>query len=70
MPTYLVASYVAISRMHDNRHFASDVAFGAADGIIIGRSVTWHGRNYYGRPTTVVPMVVPGGAGIMVSLTR
>lgn len=65
VPTYAVASYVAISRMHDNRHFASDVAFGAADGIIIGRSVTWHGRNFYGRP-----LVVPGGGGMMVSITR
>lgn len=65
VPTYFVASYVAISRMVENRHFASDVAFGAADGIIIGRSVTWHGRNFYGRP-----IVVPGGGGVMVSLTR
>jgi hypothetical protein len=62
VPTYAVASYVAISRMHDNRHFASDVAFGTATGIIIGRSVTWHGRNFYGRP-----LVVPGGGGVMLS---
>ena len=26
IPTYLVASYVALSRLHDNRHVASDVA--------------------------------------------
>lgn len=51
IPTYLVASYVAMSRLHDNRHFASDVAFGAATGIVIGRSVTWHGRNFYGYPS-------------------
>jgi membrane-associated phospholipid phosphatase len=50
VPTYLVASYVAMSRLHDNRHFASDVVAGAAEGIIIGRSVTWHGRNFYGTP--------------------
>lgn len=63
VPTYLVATYVAMSRLHDNRHFASDVVFGATDGVIIGRSVTWHGRNFYAMPT-----VVPGGAGFMVSL--
>jgi membrane-associated phospholipid phosphatase len=63
VPTYLVASYVAMSRLHDSRHWASDVMFGAADGIIIGRSVTWHGRNYYASP-----MLVPKGAGVMVSL--
>ncbi len=65
VPTYAIASYVAISRLHDQRHFASDVAFGAATGIIIGRSVTWHGRNFYGQP-----VVVPGGAGLMVSVVH
>jgi len=63
IPTYLAASYVAISRLHDNRHYASDVVMGAASGIIIGRSVTWHGRNFYASP-----MFVPGGVGVMASL--
>ena len=62
LPTYLVASYVAMSRLHDNRHFASDVVFGAATGIVIGRSVTWHGRNFYASP-----MLLPDGAGIMIA---
>jgi membrane-associated phospholipid phosphatase len=62
IPTYLVASYVAMSRLHDNRHYASDVIFGAATGIMIGRSVTWHGRNFYASP-----MLVPGGGGIMIA---
>ena len=60
IPTYLVATYVAMSRLHDNRHFASDVVMGAATGIIIGRSVTWHGRNFYGSPE-----LVPGGAALL-----
>ena len=63
VPTYTVATYVAISRLRDQRHFASDVAFGAAEGIIVGRSVTWHGRNFYASP-----MLLPKGAGVMVSL--
>lgn len=63
VPTYTVASYVAISRMHDERHYASDVAFGAALGIVIGRSVTWHGRNFYASP-----MLLPKGAGVMVNV--
>ena len=58
----LIATYIAMS-VQDNRHFASDVVFGATDGIIIGRSVTWHGRNFY-----AMPMVVPHGVGVMVSL--
>jgi hypothetical protein len=63
VPTYTVATYVAISRLRDQRHFSSDVAFGAAEGIIVGRSVTWHGRNFYASP-----MLLPKGAGVMVSL--
>jgi hypothetical protein len=61
VPTYLVASYVAMSRLYDNRHWASDVVFGAATGIIIGRSVTWHGRHFYASPT-----LLPRGIGIAV----
>src|SRR5262245_16680659 len=63
IPTYLVASYVAMSRLHENVHFASDVVFGATVGIIVGRSVTWHGRNFYASP-----MLIPKGGGIIVSV--
>jgi membrane-associated phospholipid phosphatase len=56
IPTYLIASYVATSRLHDNNHYASDIIAGAAAGIIIGRSVTYHGRNFWGGP-----VFVPGG---------
>jgi len=59
VPTYTIASYVAISRMHDNRHYLSDVVFGATTGVIIGRSVTWHGRNNY----PIVPAVGPNYLG-------
>ncbi len=63
IPTYLIASYVAMSRLHDNVHKASDVVFGATVGIIVGRTVTWHGRNFYASP-----MLVPKGGGIMVNI--
>jgi membrane-associated phospholipid phosphatase len=62
IPTYLVASYVAMSRLHDNRHYASDVVMGAATGIIVGRSVTYHGRNFWG----AAPAIVPGGMALMI----
>ena len=65
IPTYLIASYVAMSRLHDNNHYASDVVAGAATGIIIGRSVTYHGRNFWGGP-----MFVPGGAGVQLVLAQ
>ena len=62
VPTYLIASYVAISRLHDNRHYLSDVVFGAATGIIVGRSVTWHGRNNY----PIMPVVGPDLVGVAI----
>jgi len=65
IPTYAVASYVAMSRLHDNRHFASDVVFGAALGVVVGRSVTWHGRNFYASP-----MLLPDGGGIQLAMIR
>lgn len=67
IPTYLIATYVAMSRLHDNVHFASDVAFGAGLGILIGRSVTWHGRNFWGYNMSITPTVVPGGGGVAVA---
>ena len=63
VPTYLGASYVAMSRLVDDRHWASDVVAGATEGIIVGRSVTWHGRNFYASP-----MLVPKGGGIMINV--
>jgi membrane-associated phospholipid phosphatase len=58
---YAAATYVAASRLHDNRHYLSDVAFGAAVGTIAGRTVTQHGRNMW----TVLPVNEPGGVGIL-----
>ena len=65
IPTYAVASYVAMSRLHDNRHYASDVIFGAALGVVIGRSVTWHGRNFYASP-----MLLHDGGGLQLALAN
>jgi PAP2 superfamily len=63
VPAYVFASYVASSRLHENRHFASDVVFGAAVGTIAGRTVTRHGRNKF--EFSVVP--APSGMGIHAS---
>jgi len=62
-PAYIVASYVAASRLHENRHFASDVIFGAAIGTVCGRTTTRHGRTHW----AMAPMYLPGGAGVMVA---
>jgi hypothetical protein len=65
----VVASLRIIPRHRPSTHArtrpvqdASDVVFGAFDGIIIGRSVTWHGRHFF----SMTPTVVPGGGGAMV----
>ncbi len=64
-PTLLAAAYVATSRLHDNRHFASDVLFGSAIGMATGWTVVGrHGRNEY----TLMPMPVRGG--FVLALTR
>jgi hypothetical protein len=61
VPAYALASYVCASRIRAKRHYFSDVAFGAALGIVAGRSVTV-GRGD-GR-FTVAPMAAPGGGGV------
>jgi PAP2 superfamily len=61
VPTYAVASYVAISRLQENRHFLSDVIFGAALGVAAGRTTTRHGRGDW----TMIPEVSPHAAGIL-----
>jgi membrane-associated phospholipid phosphatase len=62
---YAVATYVATSRLHDNRHYLSDVVFGAAVGSIAGRTVTAHGRDTW----TLTPVAVPGGVALAATRT-
>jgi len=61
VPAYAFATYVAMSRLHDNVHFVSDVAFGSAVGIIAGRTVTRYGH----RPFPVAVTAVPGGFAVV-----
>ena len=53
-----VASYVAASRVQMKRHYLSDVTFGAALGIVAGRTVPIG----HGRRLLVTPMATPSGA--------
>jgi hypothetical protein len=62
---YAVAAYVATSRLHDNRHYLSDVVFGAAVGTISGRTITQHGPQNW----ALVAVPAPGG-GVALALTR
>lgn len=64
-PMFLIASYVATSRLHDNRHFLSDVVFGAAVGVSTGWTVVGrHGRSKF----SLTPVPVRGG--VVVAVTR
>jgi hypothetical protein len=55
-PTVVLAAYVATSRLHDNRHYLSDVVFGAAMGTAVGWTVVGrHGRSNY----AIVPAIGP-----------
>jgi membrane-associated phospholipid phosphatase len=61
IPAYGLATYVAASRIQDKRHFLSDVTFGAAIGIVAGRSVTVGQGN---AKFAVAPTAAHGGGGI------
>jgi len=62
VPAYAMASYVAASRIHDKRHFLSDVAFGAAIGVVSGWTTVTIGQGQ--ARMTVAPIATPGGGGI------
>jgi membrane-associated phospholipid phosphatase len=61
IPAYAMASYVGVARIQDKRHFLSDVAFGAAVGIVAGRTVTVGSGS---AKFAVAPSVAPGGGGV------
>ena len=61
IPAYTAAAYVGASRVEDKRHFLSDVAFGAAIGVVAGRTVTI-GRGE--KRFAMVPSVTDGGAAV------
>lgn len=61
---YSVSAYVAASRLYENRHYLSDVIFGAAIGTVAGRTVTRHGRD------TWSVAAAPTRGGMYVGLVR
>jgi hypothetical protein len=65
VPANVLAAYVAASRVHDNRHYLSDVIFGSAMGIAAEHSVSVHSRRY---AFDVLPAPRPGGAAVMVAV--
>jgi membrane-associated phospholipid phosphatase len=67
VPAYGLAAYIAASRLQENRHYASDVIFGAALGITAGRTVTI-GRG--AQRFAIAPMpTASGGIAVMITHT-
>ena len=66
IPSYALASLIGASRLQSRAHHLSDVAAGAALGVIVGRTVV----RQDGEPThrkatfTVMPMTDASGAGL------
>jgi membrane-associated phospholipid phosphatase len=60
-PTFVIAGYVAASRLTENVHFLSDVLFGSALGIASGWTIVGrHGRQDF----AVYPVPTRGGVAI------
>lgn len=64
VPAYAVASYVAASRVQAKRHYLSDVLFGAALGMVAGRTVTLGSQHRF----AITPVAPMDGAGAGVGL--
>ena len=60
-PAYALATYVALSRVQMKRHYLSDVAFGAALGVMAGRTITIGTQR---RRLMLAPMATDGGGGV------
>lgn len=66
VPAYAMATYVAGSRLTENKHFLSDIIFGAGIGIVSGRSVTV-GRGSH--RFAISPTAAPGAFGVSFTKT-
>ena len=61
-PAYAISGFIAWARFRDNSHWVSDVVFGSALGMAVGRAViVGHGRP---RSWTVAPVASKGGGGL------
>ena len=80
VPGYLVAGYIAGSRLAANKHYLSDVAAGATLGIIVGKSVArWDSKPSHkplppeltapSREISLAPATAPDGSGLGLRLT-
>ena len=67
LPVFAAATLTAGSRITVNKHWASDVTFGAVLGMVSARTATLYLRR---TPVTITPMLLDGGAGIRFTAIR
>jgi membrane-associated phospholipid phosphatase len=67
VPAFAAATYTAVSRVADEKHWASDVVFGAFVGLASARTVTIRFR---GARASIAPAAVPGGGAVRVEVKR
>lgn len=61
VPAYAAAGFVGWTRVRDNHHWLSDVAMGAAVGLVAGHTVA---RGHRDRVWRIVPVKTSGGAAV------
>ena len=66
VPACLLAGFVGYSRMESNKHYLSDVLFGAGLGVVSGRAVYKVRRRGHPDRYAFMPYVSPGGGGVAV----
>ena len=64
-PAYAIGAYVSVSRMVDNKHWASDVVFGTAIGLVSGRAASF---GHVRQRVSITPSLLPRGIAIVGSL--
>jgi membrane-associated phospholipid phosphatase len=62
---YGVATLVGLSRVYDDKHWTSDVFFGAAIGYVVGKAVVRYHTLQSDAPLTILPTVGQQGFGVM-----
>ena len=67
VPAFAVATYVGSERIRQNKHWLSDVTFGATVGLISGRTVTLHLKH---ERLSISPHAIPGGAAVLVHVQQ
>lgn len=68
IPAYMTATWIAMSRVQKDKHFFSDSLFGAALGAVVGNAVVNVHRREKESSVSILPVISPHGAGIVVSV--